>query len=96
VSPVDHLEAALERVSKADIAALPPARRERLRVQFDALVRSTVRPGSAAAEGICPSCGEATVPEHPTCGDAACRAQEPPIIRPGGVLALLARGDRSL
>jgi hypothetical protein len=35
-----------------------------------------LRKGSAASLGICPSCGESTKPEQPTCGDAQCIAEE--------------------
>jgi molybdopterin-guanine dinucleotide biosynthesis protein A len=34
ISAVDHLEAALARIRREDIAALPPARRERLKAQL--------------------------------------------------------------
>ena len=54
--------------------------------------RSGARKGSAAALGICPSCGEAAKPEQPTCGEAACVAQEPPRT---GVLSKLEDGERA-
>jgi len=67
-----------------------------LRQQCERLLRMTepakLRLGSAAALGICPSCGEATKPSHPTCGDTACIAQEPS--KPG-VLGRLKDGERS-
>lgn len=47
----------------------------RWRAMIDAAL--LVREGSAAAEGICPTCGEATVPGRPTCGDAMCEREEP-------------------
>ena len=34
LTPIDHLEAALARIIREDIAALPPARRERLKAQL--------------------------------------------------------------
>jgi hypothetical protein len=36
MTSIDHLEAALARITREDIAALPPARRERLRATLGA------------------------------------------------------------
>jgi hypothetical protein len=36
LTPIDHLEAALARLTREDIAALPPARRQRLRATLGA------------------------------------------------------------
>jgi hypothetical protein len=101
---ITHLEAALERITREDIAALTPARRRRLQASLGAWEclcsdiphppPPRVRRGSAAAEGICPSCGDATSPGRPTCGESECLAQEPQQPN-GGVLALLRRGDRA-
>jgi hypothetical protein len=81
---VDHLEAALARVTREDIAALAPARRRSLQITLqswaylssDILHRTpAVRPGSSAAEGVCPTCGESTTPREPTCADPMCKAE---------------------
>jgi hypothetical protein len=34
---------------------------------------------TAASLGICPSCGEPVIPGQPTCGEARCRADQPPL-----------------
>jgi hypothetical protein len=99
---VSHVEAALERLTRDDTAALPPARRRRLQATLDgwACLCSDIlhkpppdeRPGSAT-EGICPSCGDETA--RTTGAHQGCVAKEPPRMG-GGVLALLAREKRSL
>ena len=64
---VDHVEAALARLTREDIAALPPARRRRLQASL------------GAWECLCRDLAQPQGQQQPH----------------GGVLSLLARGDRT-